>query len=131
MKRYLALLIIFLVASTIGSNVFAAKKPTKTAGGVGIVTQKIKGDRGLNVTFSNLQNVRSVNYVLSYESSSQAQGAIGSIKPGKNKSIKRQLLYGTCSAGVCRYHKNVKKTVLEVTSTLKNGKQISRTYRIK
>lgn len=129
MKKILIIMALILLLTAFIGHAEAAKK--KPLSGVGIVTQKIKGGKGLNVTFSNLQTVRSVSYILSYEANGQAQGVVGSISPGKKKSIKRQLLYGTCSAGVCRYHKNIKKTVLEVTSTLKNGRQTTRTYKIR
>lgn len=104
----------------------------KSSGGSGIgVTPKIRGDRrALNVYFSNLQNAKSVSYLLIYKASGQEEGAMGAINLTGSQAS-QELLFGTCSKNVCRYHNNIKDARLEVSYTTKAGKKYLKKYRIK
>src|SRR3989344_3257483 len=60
------------------------------------------------------------------------QGAGGSIDPSTTgATASRELLFGTCSHGVCRYDTGIANAKLVVTYTLANGKRYSKTLRIK
>lgn len=95
------------------------------------VSPKLRGDRkALNVYFNNLQAARSVSYTLYYATNGQQEGAGGTISTSGN-SANRELLFGTCSKNVCRYHANITNMKLEVTYTTSSGKKFLKRYRIK
>lgn len=106
---------------------------TKSSGGTGIgVTPRLRGDRrALIVSFSNLQNAKSVSYSLTYNTSLQQEGAIGSLTLGGLSTTTQELLFGTCSRNVCRYHSGVNNARLEVSYTSKTGKKYIKRYKIK
>lgn len=104
---------------------------TPSSSGV-IVSPKLRGDRqALIVYFSNLQNATSVSYSLTYETKGKTEGVAGTIKPAGENSTSRTLLFGTCSAGVCRYHTNITNMRFEVTSKLTSGKTSIKRYRVR
>ncbi len=105
---------------------------TTTSGKVG-VSAKFRGDRrAIIVNFSNLTSARTVSYTLNYSTRGTNQGAGGSIDPGTTgASASRELLFGTCSHGVCRYDTGITNAKLVVTYTLANGKKYSKTFKIK
>ena len=85
---------------------------------------------GLIISFSGLTNANSVNYSLSYETNGISQGAMGTITNPEVSVDTRELLFGTCSGGVCRYHQNITNAKLVITSKLKSGYTTRKTYRI-
>lgn len=96
------------------------------------VTPKLRSDRrALNVYFSNLQNATQVSYSLVYDTSAQQEGAMGAITLDGKTTATQELLFGTCSKNVCRYHTGIKNAKLEVSYTLKTGKKYLKKYRIK
>lgn len=87
------------------------------------VSAKLKGDKSaLNVSFSNLQNARQVSYTFMYQTDGKDEGVSGSIDASSGNTT-RELLFGTCSSGVCRYHTNITNMRLEVVSELLSGKK--------
>lgn len=106
---------------------------TKAAGGSTIgVYPRLRGDRlGLNISFSNLNSAESVTYVLTYNTNGKGEGVQGGVGMQEGNSVSRQLLFGTCSHGVCTYHRNITNARFEVRAKLKNGKTLLRRYRIK
>lgn len=114
-----------------------AKKGTgavvKSSGGSGIsVSPRMRADRrALNVYFSNLQNATSVSYFLTYKTSTQEEGVGGALSLKGGLSQTAELLFGTCSKNVCRYHTGIKDAKLEVNYTTKTGKKYIKRYRIK
>ena len=108
------------------------KAVTQSTGGTGIgVSPRLRGDRrALIVYFSNLQNASYVSYLLTYKTSTQNEGAGGSLNLSRS-SATQELLFGTCSKNVCRYHTGIKDARLEVSYTLKSGKKYVKRYRIK
>ncbi len=97
-----------------------------------VISARLRADRqAILISFSNLKQVSSINYLLSYQTSGQDQGAGGTIEPSGTNNLSRELVLGTCSAGVCRYHGNITNAKLEITTTFKNGKQAVKRYRIK
>ena len=115
-------------------------RPTSTASTGGSVSRtrglttsvKFRGDRrAIIVTISNLSISSSVSYNLSYKSRGLTQGAGGTIRQGAAEPVVRELLFGTCSAGVCRYDTGITNARFTVTTVLKNGLKIIKPYRLK
>ena len=86
---------------------------------------------GIIISFSGLTNATSVNYSLSYNANGIPQGAMGTITNPEVSTDTRELLFGTCSGGVCRYHQNITNAKLVITSKLKSGYTTRKTYRIR
>ena len=96
------------------------------------VSPKLRGDRmAVALYFGNLSKVKSVSYVLTYQGSGSDQGAIGSVDSSSGNAANRELLFGTCSSGVCTYHSNIVNAKLEVTVEQLSGKKTLKRYRIK
>ena len=97
-----------------------------------VIRPKLRSDRkALQVTFSNLNYVTSFTYELIYEANGIDQGAYGSVTIKDESPISRELLFGTCSGTVCRYHTGIKNMKFSVTTTYKNGRKIINRYRVK
>lgn len=95
------------------------------------VSPRLRNDRkALIINFGNLHNATSVSYTLVYKTSGQEEGVGGTISQVGN-SATRELLFGTCSGNVCRYHTHITNARLEVTYTKKTGKKFLKRYRIK
>ena len=96
------------------------------------VSPKLRGDRmALALYFGNLSKVKSVSYVLTYQGSGSDQGAIGSVDSSSGNAANRELLFGTCSSGVCTYHSNIVNAKLEITVEQLSGKKTLKRYRIR
>lgn len=142
MKKILLIIVSIFVFSIFIQEVSAAKvlpqskSNTKTvvkkSQGSGIsVAPKLRRDRqALIVNFGNLQNAQSVSYMLVYKTNGQSEGAGGSVKPSEGNAT-RELLFGTCSKNVCRYHPNITNMSFEVTTKLTSGKKLIKRYKIK
>lgn len=142
MKRLIFFLSILVVFFVFGSLVEAKLLPrfTKTGKTAGqrivssglVVSPKLRRDRlALIITLSNLQKVNNVTYTLMYQTNGKDEGVSGTIDSSAGSSVTRELLFGTCSAGVCRYHQNITDMKLEIVSELPNGKQTLKRYRIR
>lgn len=106
-------------------------KKSSSGGGIG-VTPRLRSDKkALTVYFSNLQNAKSVSYMLIYNTAFQQEGAGGTLTLGNSSNATQELLFGTCSKNVCRYHTGVNNARLEVTYTTKVGKKYLKKYKIK
>lgn len=131
--------VFLLVASP--SSVNAAKKfvPRKksvrktTAVGTGIpAVVRYRGDKqGILMSFSNFNGIDSVSYSFTYDTNGTTQGAGGTITANNNPSLQRELLFGTCSSSVCRYHYNLNNARLTLTGKYTNGRTLTKIYRIK
>lgn len=141
MNKFIILIILifsfFLVSKNVEAKILpqAAKsgKPivTKKAGTGISVSPKLRGDRrALIVNFANLQNAKSVSYALTYRTSEQEEGALGSLNLGSS-STSVELLFGTCSKNVCRYHTGINNMKLEVSYTSKTGGKYIKRYKIR
>ena len=129
---------LLLFAQTVQAKVLpqASKGVSKTVTksvSTGInISPRLRADRrALVVYFSNLQNASSVSYALTYTTSQQQEGAIGSLPLGKASNASQELLFGTCSKNVCRYHSGIRDAKLEVSYTTKSGKKYLKKYKIK
>lgn len=140
----LILFVLFLVSFSIPPEVDAKRKlpssgggkkvtitkPTKGAKGVATRVSFQPGKRGIVATFSNLEIAERVSYSLIYSSRGIQEGAGGQLTTLSSTQT-RELLFGTCSAGVCRYHPNPKNARFIVTTTLKDGRKVSKVFRLK
>lgn len=111
-----------------------AKSGTTTITSTKGVSTKVKfrGDRrAIIVNFSNLLISTRVDYVLSYTSRGTMQGASGTIKDVGESTLERELIFGTCSHGVCRYDSGITNAKFTVVTTLKNGRKVSKSFKLK
>ena len=98
------------------------------------VYPRFRADRkALVVSFTNLQNAKSVSYSLVYSQGplGQQEGAGGALNLIGQTTNKVELLFGTCSAGVCKYHTGIKDARLEVSYTSVNGKKYLKKFKLK
>lgn len=103
---------------------------TSTASTTGSVVSKVRfrADRlGIIMSFSNLSQASSVSYALSYVSRGTTQGANGTILD-TSTDTERDLIFGTCSHGVCRFDSGITNARLVVTINLKDGRRIVKTF---
>lgn len=136
-----SILVLILLAVVIGTpQVYAAKKfvpkkvstVKKTVSGSLPAIVKYRGDKlGLLLSFSNFSGIQSASYVFTYNRSGIPDGASGTITANNNPSMQRELLFGTCSGGVCTYHHNLTSARLLLTVKMTNGRTISKGYNIK
>lgn len=144
MKKIILILIIaFSLTLVNDSSVFAKLLPqtkstgstskTRVTGSSVTVYPKLRRDKkALNISIGNLQNATSVEYTVIYKTNQKEEGAIDTIIPQKGVNYTtREILFGTCSAGVCTYHTNVSNLRLEVKSSLKSGKKTIKRYKIR
>lgn len=111
------------------------RKP-RTGGGVSYIGKgvkaavKLRSDRlGVLMNFSNFDNLESAHYELVYEANGVQQGAGGTIFLGDTET--KELLFATCSGGVCTFHNGVTNARLSIVSVLKDGTTILKPFRIK
>lgn len=102
-----------------------------SVGTVGMLGRLRSDRRALILSITGLNNTESVSYLFTYYGSGQNQGAQGVIRPTEGIATSRELLFGTCSHGVCTYHNGIKDARLEVTAKLKNGKTTIKRYKIR
>lgn len=96
------------------------------------ISAKLRADRkALFVSFGNLNKVVSVVYTLMYKTDGVDQGVSGTLSAVSGSGSSRELLFGTCSSGVCRYHQNITNMKLEVVSELPSGKRTLKRFRIR
>lgn len=118
-----------VLPQAVGKSSFVPKKTVGTATSVSVFPRLRADRKALNVSFGGLTSANSVSYTLTYSQNGQQEGAGGSITPN-SASATRELLFGTCSGSVCKYHSNIKNTRLEVVIKLKSGKVIKKKYKI-
>jgi len=105
-----------------GSAAYAAR-------GVG-VSVRFRPDRlGLVLSFFNFDNIESGTYELVYNSNGVTQGAGGMIILGDTSA--KELLFATCSHGVCRFHEGITDARLSIVSKLKGGQTVLKPFRIR
>ncbi len=141
MRVFIFILLSFFSALIFSNNIEAkvlpqAKTSTKTviktiSTGINITPRLRTDRRALIVYFSSLQNAASVSYMLTYDTSIQQEGAGGSLNLKNGSTQSSELLFGTCSKGVCTYHSGIRNAKLEVSYTTKSGKKYIKKYRIK
>ncbi|OGK16402.1 hypothetical protein A2774_03020 [Candidatus Roizmanbacteria bacterium RIFCSPHIGHO2_01_FULL_39_12c] len=140
MKNIIAFIILFFFL-LFSFNVVEAKllprfrsggaKRVGFSGGIGS-NVRLRGDRqAIIVNFNNLSKASNVMYTLIYQTNGKDEGVSGSLDSSTGNSVARELLFGTCSHGVCRYHANITNMRLEILTTYKSGKRTLRRYKIR
>ena len=132
----LGLMISFITVTSVEARLLprfrSSGTANKSASSGLVVYPRLRGDRqALEVTFSNLQKVTSITYTLIYQTYGIDQGVSGTLDSSSGNSVSRELLFGTCSSGTCRYHQSITNMKLEITSQLPSGKQTIRRFRIR
>ena len=140
---FLLLLVVWLATRSPKGEVWAAKLRTSRGSSGGSLTNygtsgrvttsvRFRGDRrAIIINFAGLNNATSVSYSLTYNSNGIPQGAVGTMTNIPGSSDSRELLFGTCSHGVCRYHTGLTDARLVITSKLKSGLTTRKSYRLK
>lgn len=134
MKRLIMLVLFALVLFPSFSTAFAAKKLVRTTAvktkAVSYSSVKLsRPSHSAIVTFTNLTNVKNVEYALSYNANGIPQGAIGSFAPGGHSGESRDLYFGTCSKGVCTPHYGITGATLIVKTIFTTGATHTKRYR--
>ncbi len=108
---------------------FSALFPTKTLAAVKVAAtpkpsaslKYAKPKTSLILNLSNIKNLASISYELTYLSKNIEEGVFGVIKNPKTNTASRTLFLGTCSRKVCTAHKNVKNIAVELKFKTKTG----------
>jgi hypothetical protein len=137
MKRFLftiflfSFCFLFIAPPAYAANV-RVRKPRAAATGASYSSASVSPNtHSIKLTLSNLTNVKSVNYELSYVSWDVPQGAMGSIAVSGQTTDSRDLYFGTCSHGVCTPHYGLgAKASLLVCTDMKNGTEWCKRYNI-
>ena len=107
-------------------------KTTSSTSGKVSTAVKFRGDRlGIIINFNNLQAARKADYFLSYQTRGTTQGASGSITNTSMGSTSRDIIFGSCSHGVCRFDSGISNAKLVITIYLNSGRKIVRSYKLK
>lgn len=72
--------------------------------------------RAVFLEVTKLTGINTVSYEMIYQTKTQQEGTLGTpitIKPSET-SIRRELLFGTCSKNVCRYHEGVESGSISI-----------------
>ncbi len=106
-------------------------KSSTTVSSQSFTKVRFRGDRkAILVQFNNLSSVSSMSYVMSYGTRGTIQAVTGNLTlTGETQD--RELLFGTCSHGVCRYDTGITDSKLVVTTALKTGRKNIKTYILK
>ena len=133
----LAAFVFFFSTSSVQAKVLPrfAKSATKTTtakstGGIKSSVKFMAGKTGITVNFSNLTAAKTVSYTLSYATNGKQEGVVGSV-PTTSVATSRELLFGTCSSGTCKYHKNITNASLTINTTLLSGKKTVKRFKLK
>lgn len=139
----IAVLTFFLLAIALPAQAYAKKalpkstpksttikKSTGSTKGVNIQVQLKNDRRGIIANFSSLEIASNVSYSLIYNSRGIQEGAGGSLSDLSGTQA-REILFATCSSGVCRYHTSIKNARFVVTTTLQDGRKVRKTFKIK
>ena len=143
MIKKLAFILLLIISFFFLTNKVMAAKPRTSRGSSGgslvnygtsgrvTTSVRFRGDRrAIIINFAGLNNATSVSYSLTYNSNGIPQGAIGTITKISGFSDSRELLFGTCSHGVCRYHTGITDARLVITSKLKSGLTTRKSYKL-
>ena len=137
-RLFISILSIFIVVFFLSVSQTHAITRRKLSGasnkvfttGVGISARLRPDRRAVILTVSHLQLTTSVSYLLTYDANGKSEGAAGAIKESGYLAT-RELLFGTCSKGVCTYHVGITNARLEVTANLKSGRTLTKRFRIR
>lgn len=116
------------LASPIGGQ---STKPASSKSGKVTISIKFRSDRkGVIATLNNLNLASNISYTLSYMTNGVGQEVGGTIKTDE-ASVSKEIIFGTCSGGKCRYDTNITNAKLTFTITMKNGIKIIKPFKLK
>ena len=119
-----------IVTKTVSTPTTTTPTPSRAKGISSSV--RFRSDRNaIIVTMSNLSVAQSVEYSLSYNVNGVTQGVNGSLSNLNEDPTTRELLFGTCSAGICTYESGIKDARFTITTATKNGVKVIKPYRLK
>ncbi len=96
------------------------------------IRPKLRNDhQAIILRLRNLNKAVNVSYSLIYQTNGKQEGVFGMVDSSQGNNLSRELLFGTCSSGVCRYHSGITKMILKITTQLSSGKKIIRRYQIR
>lgn len=136
--KILIVFTLFVIPLLLPSPIQAARKRVPRGSHVYVSTQavgaickpRLRVDRrALQFTCSSFGQLASGSYELTYTANGVGQGAGGSIILGDTST--KELLFGTCSGGICTYHTGITNAYFKITSRLQNGSTVVKPYRIK
>lgn len=107
------------------------KKVAPASSGIAVSAKLRKDRKAVVVSFGNLNKTKNVTYTLIYQTNGKDEGVSGSISSAGGNSATRELLFGTCSSGVCRYHAGLSNVRLEIITELNSGKKTLKRFKIK
>lgn len=128
------LLLVLSKPSAFAAKKFVQKKSTikyTAVSGIPAVVSYRPDRLGLNLSFRNFAGLGSVSYSFTYNTNGMSQGIGGTVTANNSPTVARELLFGTCSRGACRYHYNLSDARLVLTAKYMNGRTSSKSYRIK
>lgn len=134
--RVLAIFLILLLFLLVNTATAATKKPppqpkSQTTLPSQVSPVFVKKKNSVQITFSQLGNIKKISYMLTYEGNGQDRGVMGSVVPKSKNPVTKNIYLGTCSSGVCTAYRKIKNAILQVTTQPKKGKAITKTYKIK
>lgn len=104
---------------------------TVSTTGVGVKV-KFRSDRkGIIATFTGVNSAKTIDYVLSYDAGGVTQAATGSIDTSGPNGVEREIIFGSCSKGVCRYDNNITNAKFVVTIVYPSGRKVIKTFTLK
>lgn len=129
------ILYLFLFAPSVQAKLLPqakspGKKVSSQSSSIGVYPRLRADKKAVLVSFSNLNNAQSVSYMLTYTTNGQQEAAMGGLDLNKSSQT-QEILFGTCSKNVCRYHSGISNAKLEVSYTAKSGKKYLKKFRIK
>ena len=133
-----AILIITLIFFIKPTPIFAKKKlvryksktTSKPNSETAWIKPKIRSDqKALMLIIGGMKYANSFHYNLTYTSEEIIRGVEGEYQPSRGNTQK-ELIFGTCSSGVCQYHSNPQNIILEIISLQKSGKTLTQKYSI-
>jgi hypothetical protein len=110
-----------------------ATAPKVSSKGVS-VSVKFRSDRNAIIaTFTNLRIAKEISYSLSYKNSEGIeQYTESSVSVNEREPLIREIPFGTCSTdNICRYDTGITNAKFIVTTTLKNGRKVIKTFNLK
>lgn len=137
LASFLSILVLLANTNSIEAKKLLPRAKPAARGGSQVATSgpsvsvKFRPDRrAIVATFTNLNKASSVNYMFSYNTRGTTQGAQGSVSTSENNTS-REIIFGTCSHGVCRYDYGISGAKFVVTIKLPNGRKIVKTFNLR
>ena len=140
MKKLLLVFGIFLLVATFvaspanfsNGETLAAKIKAKPQKDLEISYILSSDKKIITIYFHNLSNIKHINWQLLYRGDKNLQAAMGgnNIAVGQTTSTTAEIVFGTCSQGVCTYYGDVKNVRLKTFVEVRTGKNYQKKFPI-